>query len=324
MNSGLPRFRLVLPLIAALAAAIGYTALERRLGVLEPDRVVAIDDFPEISGIAWWPERGTLIGVGDNGQITELTAEGKVLRKRFHPGRDFEDVVLLPDRRVQAVDEQHARLLTVSLDDFSIVAEQGLPAGASLTRRTNKSIEGLALTARHSVYANEYPPALVFSGAPGEAPSPPLLLGAKSLSGAIAGPRGELLLVSRENGLLLLDAAGRPAGDWRPVEYHHIEGAALVPGFGLVLCADRNPGILLVYSAIQDWDALRRAFSDCASCRSNMAVPTAGTRATANPPGPPSERPARPPEGAQATSGAAQRRTSVAPSRGEGGGRVLQ
>lgn len=254
-------FGLLLALLFVLAAVAGYRAMEHRLGILEPDRVIVIDDFPEVSGIAYRQGSGTLIGVGDNGEIAEITLEGRVLRKRIHAGRDFEDVALLAGhRQALAIDEQHGRLLTIALDDFSIVAEREQPV--SLTRHMNKSIEGLALAGdpQRLVLGNEFPPAVVFPGEAGQA-TRTLLLGAASLSGVIAGPRGELLLISRENGLMLLDAGGRPAGRWHPVEYHHIEGAALVPGFGLLLCVDRNPGVLLVYSAIRDWDSLRHALA---------------------------------------------------------------
>lgn len=257
-------FRLgLLLLLALLAAWSGYAATERYLGVLEPDRVIAIDDFPEISGIAYWPERDTLIGVGDNGEIAELSLQGRVLRKRMHPGRDFEDVVLLPGaRRVLAIDEQEARLLTLSLEDFSVVAEREVPAGLAVTRHRNKSFEGLALAGAppQIVLGNEFPPAIVRADGGGRLPRTSLL-GARSLSGVIAGPEGELLVVSREHGLMLLDADGRPSGKWRPIEYHHIEGAALVPGFGLVLCVDRSPGVLLVFSSIKDWPSLRHALA---------------------------------------------------------------
>lgn len=257
---------MLLLLIAAVVAGwAAYLRTERHLGVLEPDRIIAIDDFPEISGIAWWPARGTLIGVGDNGEVAELTLQGKVLRKRIHEKRDFEDVYLLPDSgRAVAIDEQHNRLVTLRLDDFGIETERSVPHDFTLTRHRNKSFEGMALAGTPSrlVLANEYPPAVTLLDAQTGAPQRTMLLGARSVSGVIGGPQGELLLVSRENGLLLLDADGDTVGDgWRPVEYHHIEGAALVPGFGLVLCIDRNPGVLLVFSAIRDWRDLRRVFA---------------------------------------------------------------
>lgn len=72
---------------------------------------------------------------------------------------------------------------------------------------------------------------------------------------------GLLLVVSREHGLMLLGADGRPEGSWHPVDYHYIEGAALVPGFGLVVCVDRTPGVLLVFSSIRDWPSLHHALA---------------------------------------------------------------
>lgn len=256
---------LLLLIVASLSGWAAYTRSERYLGVLEPDQVIAIDDFPEISGIAYWPQRGTLIGVGDNGEVAELTLQGKVLRKRVHDKRDFEDVYLPPQSgRALAIDEQHNRLVTLRLDDFGIEAERSVPNDFSLTRHKNKRFEGMAMAGNppHLVLGNEFPPAVTLFDPRSGAPLRTVLLGARSLSGVIPGPQGELLLVSRENGLLMLDADGATVGDgWHPVEYHHIEGAALVPGFGLVLCIDRNPGVLLVFSAIRDWQALRHVFA---------------------------------------------------------------
>ena len=260
-----PWLRLLLLLIAAsLMSWTGYTRFERYLGILEPDQIIAIDDFPEISGIAWWPPRGTLIGVGDNGEVAELTLQGKVLRKRIHDKHDFEDLFLLPGSgQALVVDEQNNRLVTLRLEDFGIEDEQSVPNDFHLTRHRNKSFEGMAMAGNPPllIFANELPPAVTLLDPRAGVPLRTILLGAKSVSGVIPGPRGDLLLVSRENGLLLLDANGATVGDgWHPVEFHHIEGAALVPGFGLVLCVDRNPGVLLVFSAIRDWLDLRHVF----------------------------------------------------------------
>ncbi|MCZ7656061.1 MAG: hypothetical protein M5R42_20065 [Rhodocyclaceae bacterium] len=75
---GVPAPGLISLLVVLLLAAwVGYAATERRLGILEPDRIVAIDDFPELSGIAYLPGSGTLLGVGDNGEIAEISLEGK-------------------------------------------------------------------------------------------------------------------------------------------------------------------------------------------------------------------------------------------------------
>lgn len=261
-----PLLRTLLLLTAAgLAGWSAYERTEHYLGVLEPDRVIVIDDFPEISGIAWWPAHGTLIGVGDNGEVAELSLQGKVLRKRTHEKRDFEDLVLLPEAgQALAIDEQGNRLVTLRLDDFGIETERSVPHDFSLTRHRNKRFEGMAMAGNppRLILANESPPAVTMLDPHTGDPQRTVLLGAKSVSGVIAGPQGELLLVSRENGLLLLDADGNTVGKgWHPVEYHHIEGAALVPGFGLVLCIDRNPGVLLVFSAIRDWQDLRHVFT---------------------------------------------------------------
>lgn len=261
-----PLLRALLLIVAAgLAGWAAYTRTERYLGILEPDQVVVIDDFPEISGIAYWPEQDTLIGVGDNGEVAELTLQGRVLHKRIHEKRDFEDVFLLPGSDFALViEEQRNLLVTLRLDDFSIVSERPVPGDFSLTRHRNKSFEGMALTGTppRLILANEWPPVVTLFDPDSGAPLRTVLLGAHSISGVMPGPQGELLLVSRDNGLLMLDANGATiGGGWHPVEYHHIEGAALVPGLGLVLCVDRNPGVLLVFSSIRNWQDLRHALA---------------------------------------------------------------
>lgn len=268
-SAGLPALTLLLRVLllisAGLAGWAAYARTERHLGIMEPDQVIAIDDFPEISGIAWWPARGTLIGVGDNGEVAELTLQGKVLRKRIHEKRDFEDVFLPPGSdQALAIDEQRNRLVSLRLDDFSIASERQVPGDFSLTRHKNKRLEGMALAGSPTqlVLGNEFPPAVTLFDPATGVPRHTVLLGARSLSSVLPGPQGEILLVSRENGLLMLDADGATIGNWwHPVEYHHIEGAALVPGFGLVLCVDRNPGVLLVFSAIRDWQNLHHALA---------------------------------------------------------------
>jgi hypothetical protein len=256
---------LLLLMAAALAGWAAYAGMERHLGLLTPDRIVVIDDFPGISGIAYWPERGTLIGVGDNGEVAEITLQGKVLRKRIHSGYAFEDAFLPPrSERLWAIDEQRNRLVALRLEDFGLVSERQVPGDFALTRQPDKRFEGLAMAGEppYLVLANAFPPAVTLFDAAAALPRRSVLLGARSVSGILPGPQAELLLVSREDGLLLLDADGAAPGDWwHPVSHRPLEGAALVPGVGLVLCVGRNPGVLLVFSALRDWQDLHHAFA---------------------------------------------------------------
>lgn len=249
---------LLLLLLAGVSAWTAHAKALHFFGVLAPDRVIAIDDFPGISGIAYWPERGTLVGVSGNGGVAELTLQGKVLRKRIHEHRGFEDIALQgrPDRAL-VIDAQHGRLDTLRLDDFEIVEQAAVPGGPS-------AVKGLAWSGNppRLVLGNAFPPTLTLFRPNAEARERTVLFGAESVSSVIAGPDGELLLVSRDNGLLLLNADGSAAGGWwKPLQYRHMAGAAMVPGIGLVICAERNPGVLLVFSSIKDWPALRHALS---------------------------------------------------------------
>lgn len=249
---------LLLSLLAGLSAWAAHAKALHFFGIMAPDRVIAIDGFPGISGIVFWPERGTLVGVSSNGGVAELTLQGKVLRKRIHENRDFEDIALQgrPGRAL-IIETQHSRLDTLRLDDFEIVEQTALPDGSS-------AAQGVAWSGNppRLVLGTAFPPMLKLFRPNAEARERTLLFGAESVSSVIAGPGGELLLVSPDNGLLLLNADGSAAGGWwKPLQHRHMTGAAMVPGTGLVICAGRDPGVLLVFSSIKDWQALRHALS---------------------------------------------------------------
>lgn len=256
---------LLLLIAAGLVAWATYACIERYLGVLVPDRMVVIDDFPQISGIAYWPEHGTLIGVGDNGEVAELDLNGKVLRKRIQTGRGFEDIAMLPEPGLALViDGQSNRLVTLRLADLRIDSERAVPNGFAPTWRRDERFEGMALAGNppRLILGNAFPPAVTPLDVASGTVRRSVLLGARSISAVLSGPSGEMLVVSRESGLLMLDADGHTVWErWRPVAYRHLEGAALVPGVGLVLCAGRDPGVLLVFSAIRDWQDLRHVFA---------------------------------------------------------------
>lgn len=121
----------------------------------------------------------------------------------------------------------------------------------------------LTKSSQHLVSANEHPPALVFRDVNFDKQERTLLLGPQSVSSVIAGGQGELLLVSRENGLMMLDAQGNVVGKgWRPVSYPYIASAAFVPNVGLTLCATRTPEKLLIFSSINSWQDLLDAFKN--------------------------------------------------------------
>jgi len=77
-----------------------------------------LPDFPEPSGIVWHPSRGSLFLVGDEGDIGELSIDGRLLRK-FHIGGDFEAITVDPATGLLYVmREGHEVILEISPDDF--------------------------------------------------------------------------------------------------------------------------------------------------------------------------------------------------------------
>lgn len=170
--------QLLIPILIAVAGVAGYIGLERRLGILQPDRIIGIDDLPGISKTVFGPGCSTL----------------PKYSQHLFPGHEHIPALLLNDADLNK--GEHA-----------------------------------------------------------------LLMGSQSLSSVIARGEGELLLVSQEDGLLILDAQGSTVGKgWRPVAYDSVKSAALIPEVGLVICATGTPEKLLVFSSINSWQDLLDAF----------------------------------------------------------------
>lgn len=254
----LPLLRaLLLLLLAGAAAWVAHGRTLRYFGILAPDRVIRVDAFPGLSGIAYWPEKGTLVGVSARGGVAELSLEGKVQRKRIHERQRFEDVALQESTgQALIVDAQDGQLDIVRLADFEIVARSPLPPGGPISALALHGLPpGLAI-------GRSFPPSLSLYRPDSKAPPLTLLLGSESLAGVLAGPDGEFLLASRENGLMLVKSDGSAVGGWwKPLQASRVTGAALVPGVGLLVCADGDPGRLLVFSSIKNWQDLRHALS---------------------------------------------------------------
>lgn len=106
--------------VAVLAAAPLLIAL--RLG--EPSGSTVewpLADFPEPSGIVWHPSRRSLFLVGDEGDIGELSLDGRLLRKQ-HVGGDLEGITVDPSSGLlYVVREEHEVILELDPDDFSVL-----------------------------------------------------------------------------------------------------------------------------------------------------------------------------------------------------------
>ncbi len=233
-------------------------------GVLRPESVVTVENFADISDLAWLEERQTLIAVSDENLIGELDLDGNVLALRSYPGYDLESVSVIAGRsdRVLVMDECGGRLLWFSIPQLDLVRVQALPVEALVSDSCNKQIEGMAFVADGLVLANEYPASLQFFDRKLPRLRSSVSLDTKTISEVIALYDGTLLVVSRDAGLRLYSAEGEALGPWRAVSEGFIEGGVFVPGRGLVLCVDRDPSKLLFFPAIRNDKSIKGLFLD--------------------------------------------------------------
>jgi uncharacterized protein YjiK len=260
---------LIVIVLFVTVSAVSYNLVLKRFSVLVADKVVELPGFPQISGIVYWPERSTLIGVGDgnggNSEIAEFTPTGRMIRSRFYVEHDLEDIVLSSENGYAYVTNEQARTLAdIRLSDFAIVHETAITYPRFPGQRHNHQFEGVVQPKGGSgfVFANEeFPAGLEYFSDLTAPPKWIFVLGAKTVSSVITDDQGNLLVVSRERGLLLTTPDGRPLGRWHPVRARHIEGAALVPGVGLILCTDHTPGELLIFSNLDSWEKIRHVLS---------------------------------------------------------------
>ena len=232
-------------------------------GKLRPDHVVTVDNFPDISDLAWLENRQSFIAVSDEGLIGEVDLEGNVLALRSYPDHDLESVTVLPSRtdQVLVMDECGGRLLWYSVPELEVIREQMLPDAALISDSCNKQIEGMALHGDDGiVLANERPPSLLFLDRRLSKLSRSVSIGKQYISEVIALYDDSLLVVSRDLGLRLYSAEGKALGPWRAVSHGFIEGGVFVPGHGLVLCVDRDPSLLLFFPAIRNDESIKDLF----------------------------------------------------------------
>lgn len=161
-----------LRVFAVLAAAPLLVAL--RLGETSGSTVEwALPDFPEPSGIAWHPSRRTLFLVGDEGDIGELSEDGRLLRKQ-HIGGDLEGITVDPSSGLlYVVREGHETIVELSPDDFSVkrrfTIDRAWNGDPDFLKRGGDGVEGLTFVPDTSAVdggrfwaVNQYdPPVLV-------------------------------------------------------------------------------------------------------------------------------------------------------------------
>ncbi len=140
------RSRRLATVVLALVAAPLLIAL--RFG--DDDRNTVdwpIAEFPEPSGIVYHPLRSSLFIVGDEGDIGEVSTDGKLLRQ-FHLGGDLEAITVDPKSGLlYVVREGHEVIFEVRPDNFKLVRrftiDRSFQGDPNFLRRGGDGIEGL-------------------------------------------------------------------------------------------------------------------------------------------------------------------------------------
>ncbi len=109
--------------------------------------------FREPSGIVFDGRRGTLFVVGDEGDICEMTTDGKLLRqKTLRAGADLEGLALVPQTGIlYAAVEGEDKILEVDPETFEVTREFAIPRtfeGTELFKPGGQGIEGICFVPR--------------------------------------------------------------------------------------------------------------------------------------------------------------------------------
>ncbi len=133
--------------IGLLVVAVPLVA-EFGFGQSENDTVTwGISDFREPSGIVYDSSRNTLFVIGDEGDIGEVSIDGKLLRSS-HLGGDFEGVTQDPSSHLLYVlREGHELIYEVRPEDFSITRrftiDRAFAGDPNYLQRGGDGIEGI-------------------------------------------------------------------------------------------------------------------------------------------------------------------------------------
>jgi uncharacterized protein YjiK len=132
--------------LLVLLAAPALVAL--RLADFSSDTIEwALPEFPEPSGVVYHPDRKSLFVVGDEGDIGEVSLDGKLLRK-VHLGGDLEAITLDPKTGLLYVArEGHEILFEVRPENFKLVRrftiDRSWKGDPDFLRRGGDGVEGL-------------------------------------------------------------------------------------------------------------------------------------------------------------------------------------
>lgn len=250
--------------IAVLIGAVAIVAAGKfveasRIDRWTPSRTFVIDGVREISGIAWIESTNTLMAVGDEGIIAEISLDGRILRQRKHKGCDFEDLVVVGPDDVRLIEERKGDVFRIDLKTFDVrlLGRIDRPFGGN--RALNRGYEGISYADGKYYLALEDKPVAVIEADPGSnEPTHTTAVAATSLSGIVAAGQDRFLLIARSRGLALWSPKDGMVTSWTTLTGTNIEGGCLVPGRGLFLCEDSVPSVFYVYEDVTSWTELER------------------------------------------------------------------
>lgn len=218
--------------------------------------------FAEPSGLAWHEGRATLVVVGDEGQVAELTATGELAGEITafagpHCHRDFEAVAVDPRTgHLLVAVEPTWEILALDPESREVVGRYAIPDAPEPCSDTAWGIEGLAVLGPDperegwllATAARQGRPALILElslpplGGPGE----PVLLATRdapvsSVSDLTYGPAGALWVLEGFRGRLHRFVEGEAAGVFF-LPFPLAEGLAFTPD-GALWIADDTGGV---------------------------------------------------------------------------------
>lgn len=94
------------------------------------------------SGLCYHAARGTLFAVGENGELAEMTLDGRVLQKSTIPA-DFEAVTVDDAGNLLAVDEDANDLLLISPDDLTLTTRYAIEVDEGVALKPRDGSDGL-------------------------------------------------------------------------------------------------------------------------------------------------------------------------------------
>lgn len=285
------RVRLRAAVVAAIAVVLLAAPLIVEFGFTETEKDTIywdISGFGEPSGIVYDASRNSLFVIGDEGEIGEVSIEGKLLRSK-HLGGDFEGITEDPSTNMlYLAREGHEIIYEVKPEDFSITRrftiDRTFQGDPNYLQRGGDGIEGITFVPDPSnkeggrfFAVNQYdPPVLVELAVPvrssREKFETATILSARPME---AAPLSDVVWDPAIDGFLVpsalwrkayvTDAAGRYL---RSVRLPALmpEGIALLPGGKIVIAQDS--GGLVLWTPPTDPFA---APSDAAPARADAA-----------------------------------------------------